>query len=122
MPSCYTETKPTARKRHRCCECLGWIEPGEKYQLITGVWDSHGQSFKTCLQCDALRDRIRKITDCCIALGQMRSGLVDSDVYYGNADRWKDIWEDHNAIRIRRGAAISPAFKEEENELQEVLA
>ncbi len=43
MPSCLHEpyytcavavltTVRTARKRHRCARCSGWIEPGERYE------------------------------------------------------------------------------------------
>lgn len=53
-PKCFTKSQPKARKRHRCCECRGWIEPGEKYHVFSGVWDSPG-TYKTCADCQALR-------------------------------------------------------------------
>ncbi len=55
FPVCSTESTPTARIRHRCCECDGVVEPGQQYQRITGVWEGAGQSFKTCLPCVSLR-------------------------------------------------------------------
>jgi len=121
MPSCCTETTPTARKRHRCCECRGWIEAGERYQLITGVWDGRGASYKSCRQCAALRDRVKKLTGCCVGLGGLREELGDFDEPEGNTEKQREIWAEHNAIRIRRGAVISPAYKEEENELPEMI-
>ena len=55
LPSCSTNSTPRAQKRHRCCECRGWIEPGETYALCSGIWDGEPDRFKTCLDCDALR-------------------------------------------------------------------
>lgn len=121
MPSCYTELTPRARKRHQCCECRGWIEIGENYQRITGVWEGQPNSYKTCRQCAALRERIQKLTKCCVGLGMMREDLRDLDEYEGNTEKQKEIWAEHNAIRIRRGAVISPAYKEEENEIPEII-
>lgn len=119
-PSCYTKTTPRARKRHQCCECRGWIDVGEQYQYISGIWDGSGSSYKTCPQCAALRDRIQALTKCCVGLGGMREDLRDLDEYHGHTEQQREMWAEHNAIRIRRGAAISPAYKEEENELAEV--
>jgi len=119
MPACYTESKPRARQRHQCCECLGWIEPGENYQRITGVWDGQGSSYKTCRQCADLRQRIQKLTGCCVGLGWMLDDLRDMDEEHVTTENQREMWAEHNAIRVRRGAAISPAYKEEENELQE---
>src|SRR5690349_116120 len=55
MPSVCREVERTARKAHRCCECREIIEPGEKYQYVSGVWDGRGDSFKTCLRCALVR-------------------------------------------------------------------
>jgi len=49
MSDFQTESTPTARKVHRCGECHGHIEPGQKYQLISGSWDGDMASFKTCM-------------------------------------------------------------------------
>ncbi len=46
-----------ARKRHKCCECRGWIEPGETYRYASGIWD-YPESFKFCADCDALRAEV----------------------------------------------------------------
>jgi hypothetical protein len=44
---CYCDFEPasvyhadihTARKRHRCCECDGIIEPGEHYEWVFGAY------------------------------------------------------------------------------------
>lgn len=51
MPDFQTETTPTARKQHMCGECYGVIEPGQKYQLVTGCWEGSMDSCKTCPPC-----------------------------------------------------------------------
>ena len=44
----YRSSTPRARKPHRCGECGGPIEPGEKYEYVFGVWDGWIGVFKTC--------------------------------------------------------------------------
>jgi hypothetical protein len=52
-----------AKKQHQCCECLGTIEVGEKYNYYRGIWDEP-YSFKVCLDCGDLREEVDKeITD-----------------------------------------------------------
>ncbi len=46
----------TARKKHRCYECLKDIQPGEKYEYVSGVWDGDLLVYKTCLDCKSIRD------------------------------------------------------------------
>jgi hypothetical protein len=56
MSDFQTETTPTARKTHTCGECHGHIDPGQKYQLISGSWDGDMSSFKTCMPCLTARE------------------------------------------------------------------
>lgn len=63
MPECFTEHWPVARKSHKCCECRGTIQPGEKYRRITGVWDGQGATFKQCADCAPLYDAAMKLHD-----------------------------------------------------------
>lgn len=44
-----------ARKTHRCCECRGQIDRGEKYTYVFGVWSGDAMTFKTCSDCNQLR-------------------------------------------------------------------
>lgn len=60
MPAVYSESNPVARKEHKCCECCGTIKPGEKYQVIKGIWDGQCQTYKTCPECAVLREVINK--------------------------------------------------------------
>lgn len=49
------ETWPVARKQHKCCECNSDIDPGEKYQCITGLFEDKFETYKTCLICANIR-------------------------------------------------------------------
>lgn len=55
-PEASTTKIRKARKQHRCFECGRTIEPGEKYEYISGIWDGAPSSYKTCLDCLSLRD------------------------------------------------------------------
>jgi hypothetical protein len=59
-PIAFSEKHPTARKSHKCCECHGFIQAGEKYEFFSGVWEGRGESFKTCLECSELRKAVNK--------------------------------------------------------------
>ena len=41
----------TARKDHKCCECLEPIRPGQKYERIFSVYDGAVNAYKTCEFC-----------------------------------------------------------------------
>ena len=49
----YTETHPTARKDHMCCECGRVIEPGEIYKRVDGKWGGMFGTYATCADCEA---------------------------------------------------------------------
>lgn len=108
MPSVFNQTKPKARKRHRCCECRGWIEIGERYEYSWGIWDGNAQTYKTCLGCSSLRDDLGKMSKCCVPFTRIQEELWGLDeVLKGRFD----------AIRIQRGAIICPVYQAEENEI-----
>lgn len=54
-PSAFSETHRRARKRHQCDECHRHIEPGDRYQYVSGIWDGRQDSYKTCARCELLR-------------------------------------------------------------------
>ncbi len=76
LPTCCKFSTPVARTRHRCCECYGVIEPGERYHLDSGVWDGAWQSFKTCDDCDTIRADEQAGNDC-IAFGYLLEHVVE---------------------------------------------
>lgn len=57
-PDAFSVKEPTAIKEHTCCECRGTIRIGEKYHLFSGVWDGEAYTFKTCAECEQLRNDI----------------------------------------------------------------
>lgn len=57
-PQAYSESTPTARKEHKCCECAGAIRIGEKYHLGSGIWDGRAAAYKTCHECEQLRKEL----------------------------------------------------------------
>lgn len=50
MPSAFRQIIRKARKDHKCCECHGIIQKGEKYRYSSGIWDDP-ESFKQCEDC-----------------------------------------------------------------------
>lgn len=55
-PGFHTETHRIARKRHNCTECRGYIEPGDRYEFVSGLWEGDLSTYKTCAHCEAARD------------------------------------------------------------------
>lgn len=51
-PQVYSESMVKARKRHLCCECRKFIEPGALYVRAKGIWDYGPATYKTCADCD----------------------------------------------------------------------
>ena len=45
-----------ARKKHSCLECGRDILPGESYLYESGKWESGFKEFKTCADCQSMRD------------------------------------------------------------------
>lgn len=119
-PDVYDVSTPKAKKQHTCCECRGFIEPGEKYQRVRGLWDHEWLNFKTCLDCVILRDEIS---------GERRWGEGPAFVHlyediFGEEDESPDRVFRFMDIRRKRNAPESPKrwMEEREAELREVLA
>lgn len=71
----------TARKKHKCGECRILIQPGDKYEHYTGVFDGEIFTAKTCNDCLSLRN------------------AFFCEGYY-----WEQIWNDmHEHIRECNG-------------------
>lgn len=75
QPAFYEATERTARKRHRCCECGHDIQPGEKYEYVSGKWDGQLGSFHTCEACADLRDSLSAGGGC------FQHGGLDEEYY-----------------------------------------
>lgn len=76
-PSTYRETRPKARRDHKCCECGGVIRSGETYTSFWGVWDGESSTFKTCADCEALAGWAMDEHDCfCPNFGSLHDGVL----------------------------------------------
>lgn len=51
---------PTARKFHKCHECRKPIQPGERYERISEIYDGKFSEHKTCLGCVSIRNEFFK--------------------------------------------------------------
>lgn len=77
MCCCYDAPQPdfhsarvvTARQRHRCCECLAFIQPGERYEYVSGLWEGELSTYKTCLACVELRTKLSEHCGCWVYEG-----------------------------------------------------
>jgi len=54
-PAVYQSRMVLARKPHGCCECNRTIEPGERYEVVRGLWDGQWSGYTTCLGCVRIR-------------------------------------------------------------------
>lgn len=85
--ACYCDYDPpefcsistsTARKQHRCYECYGPIEPGEKYESTSGKWDGCFTTFKTCALCAELKEWAQISVPCfCWTYGDLLENVRD---------------------------------------------
>ena len=50
-PDVFEQYIRKANKRHRCCECGDYIQPGDQYCETSGLWDGCWSRFKQCLAC-----------------------------------------------------------------------
>jgi len=105
-PSAYKEKWRLARKPHKCCECHGTIFYKEKYHYFSGVWDSRGDSFKTCKECYDLREEVS--VDCCYderpCFGELWEYISESD--------FKPYMEKFIDNRDRRGMIVPRWMRE----------
>jgi len=103
-------TRPIARKEHRCCECGKTIKKGERYSYLGGLCrDEYYYSqcfamFKTCLKCEKVWDEILKIlhdnrnTDAIRVYGLLEEAIEYAyDMGYLTEEdplvnEWLDIW------------------------------
>lgn len=60
----YFVTKPRARKRFKCCECSGHIEPGEQYERVFASWEGCPTLIRTCERCHDIRVWVKNNVPC----------------------------------------------------------
>ncbi len=112
MPEFYSNYSPTARKEHKCCECRGVIQAGEKYDYFSGKWDGEMSVFKTCSDCKLLRGAVLDLQDACdcIAFGSLYEEIFEDD----NLQLMKEFI----AVKEKRGAKIHDWMIEAVNQLE----
>lgn len=77
-PSASWESRPKAKKRHKCCECRGWIEPGETYWRVRGIWNGEAKTFLMCGDCEDLKEWAGDGADCfCWSFGNVHTDVLD---------------------------------------------
>ena len=77
-PSVMWESKPKAKKRHKCSECRGWIEPGEVYWRVRGVWDGEPRTFFMCVDCNEMLSWAGDGAYCfCWSFGSVHTDVLD---------------------------------------------
>lgn len=78
-PTVYRTSTPTARRAHRCDECKGVIQPGERYTTAFGIWEDGGATFKTCGDCTGLMQWAKAHVPCiCWAHGLIHQSVIDA--------------------------------------------
>ncbi len=78
LPSVSFREERTARKVHKCCECGHDIEPGEKYNRYSGVWDGAFNVYKFCGDCHRVAEWCSLfLEDWCPIFGDMYSELTE---------------------------------------------
>jgi len=71
LPSVFTNIIKRARKPHVCYECKVVIHAGDDYHAMSGCWDGEWHHYKTCIDCECLRDEL-KYDDELAPLGELR--------------------------------------------------
>lgn len=72
-----------ARKAHVCGECGASISPGERYGRASGVVmmgfdvDPGPRTWKRCMECWVLADRLQTEFELCIPWGCLKSAQAD---------------------------------------------
>ena len=84
-PAVFEEITRRSRKRHRCCECKGLIEPGQHYWESRGLWDGEWSTHRTCGACYVVAHTMLP----CYSIGDLIE-CIDNDLGIGDRDRGSD--------------------------------
>jgi hypothetical protein len=105
----YAKTERKARKVHVCRECHCRIQPGEKYEHVTGIADAV-EVFKTCARCIALRDWVEAHVPCfCWQHDEMVSAAIETCQHYAHEAPGLLFGAYRRQVLIKRAAAASRA-------------
>ena len=85
-PEFYSAITRTARRAHRCYECRGFIQPGERYKRVTGKWDGTFDTHATCQRCTAFEAYVHEHVKCfCWAFGDLIDDGLEVLAEYNSA-------------------------------------
>lgn len=56
----HNETHPRARKAHTCLGCDETIQPGQRYRYTSGLFDGSIYSYKHCMRCATMLDKLHE--------------------------------------------------------------
>lgn len=75
LPALYEDCTRRARREHRCCECRRPITVGQTYHEHRGIWGGKWSTYRNCLRCERVRNKLARESDCCIVFGGVREEL-----------------------------------------------
>lgn len=81
IAECFQSVLRKAKKTHKCYECCGIIDIGEKYYNQSGIWSGEPQAYKICVDCEELKKEIEKpikAWDDRIAFGELYEYVFES--------------------------------------------
>jgi hypothetical protein len=103
----YVESEPVARKPHRCAECFGWIEIGEKHWTVRAQWfrGEPPQTLRRCPECAAIAAYVKAHVPCfCDLIGGLEEEVRGTlDAY------WKELHE--TGVRFYVGRLVVQSKK-----------
>lgn len=80
-PAFYAASVVRARKQHKCCECRTEIKIGEKHEKATGKWEGKIATYRTCLKCKELWQRVSsEVPDICMAHSALNDEIYNSEL------------------------------------------
>ncbi len=86
-PRVYGDSIVVARKKHICCECRAAIQPGQRYEVVKGLWDGWA-TYKTCEICAAVRDEYMA---CGSSFGKLWEHIHEAICLEGGVDEYGDV-------------------------------
>lgn len=86
-PSVYHSKQVVGRKDYKCCECGVALPKGTKHEYVWGLWDGSSGTYRTCLDCVAVRDRVSaEVEDFCYSHGNFFTQLEECEIVFRQKD------------------------------------
>ena len=103
LPEFFSRELVRSRKSRECFECGAEMPVGEPYHRFAGRWGGRFQTYATCTQCEELRERLAKESECCVAFGFIGETVQElrRDMQWGREGR--AFWR-----RMRRNEQTAP--------------